>query len=352
MQTSDNNAKTVGAGGPPPAVTLMQMFLAPLLQRSICVVARLKIADMLASGSKPVSALAKQTQTNEDALYRVLRLLATAGIFSEKENQEFSLTPLASLLRSDLPDSLYHYAIMMGEDWLWEDWGQLMYCVKTGSTAQEKVHGMDSFQFFAKNKEAGIVFNNAMTNLSQSDVTSIVASYDFSAFHKLVDIAGGHGLALAKVLKANPKLHAVLYELPYVIEGAKEFLEKQGLINQVELLSGDFFESVPAGADAYMMKHIIHDWNDERCIQLLRNIGSAMDKNGKVLIIEMVVPGINIPGPAKMLDLQMLVMEGGKERTKEQFETLLNSAGFSLTNIIPTGSPFSIIEGQLISASH
>jgi hypothetical protein len=347
MDTTQNN-QPLNAAGPPPEAILMQMLFGPLMQQSICVATKLKIADMVAKSPKTVTELANQTKVQEDALYRVLRMLASAGIFIENRNREFGLTPMASLLRSDVPNSLYNFAIMMGEDWLWQNWGELMHCVKTGETAHKKVHGIDSFKFFAENKEAGNVFNNAMTNFSESVVPAVVEAYDFSGFDKLVDIAGGYGFTLAGILKANQQLKGILFDLSYVIKDAKEFMGKEDVINRVELVAGDFFQSVPAGADAYIMKHIIHDWNDELCVKILQNIGSVMNKKGKVLIVEMVVPEINLPSPAKMLDLQMLVMEGGKERTKEEFQSLLKTAGFNLTNIHPTKSPCSIIEGELI----
>lgn len=344
----NQESKSVNAGSPPPDAIMMQMLFSPLLQQSICVAAKLKIADMVAERPKNIAELAAQSQTNEDALYRILRMLASVGIFIESNNRGFGLTPMASLLRSDIPNSMYNFTIMMGEDWLWKNWGELMHCVKTGETSQKKVHGIDSFKFFEENKEAGNVFNSAMTNLSESVVPAVVGAYDFSGFTKLVDIAGGHGFTLAGILKANQQLKGVLFDLPYVVNDAKEFLEKEGVTNRVELVAGDFFESVPAGADAYIMKHIIHDWNDELCVKILQNIGSVMNKKGKVLVVEMVVPEINVPSPAKMLDLQMLVMEGGKERTKEEFQNLFRTAGFNLTNILPTKSPFSIVEGELI----
>jgi hypothetical protein len=177
-------------------------------------------------------------------------------------------------------------------------------------------------------------------------VAPIVEAYDFSGVGKLVDIAGGHGLLLAGILKANPHLQGVLFDLPYVIEGTGELLEQEGVSDRVQLTSGDFFKSVPAGADAYMMKHIIHDWDDESSIRILRNIRAAMSEGGRVLIIEMVVPEGNEPSPSKALDLLMLVMEGGKERTEKEYRRLLEEAGFRLTRIIPTKSPYSVIEGE------
>ncbi len=331
---------------PPPDAVLMQMLSGALLQQGICVAAKLGIADLLAVQPQTVAELANTTKTHAASLYRVLRALAGAGIFAETAEHTFELTPLAAVLRSDVPNSIRNFAIMMGENWLWRNYGELMHSVTTGDPAQNYVHGIGSFEFFTQNAAAGAVFNRAMTSLSQAVVPAIVASYDFSVARKLVDIAGGHGMLLAEILKANPHMQGILFDLPSVIEGAGALLEKEGVRSRVELASGDFFKAVPTGADVYVMKHIIHDWDDERSISILKSIGAAMNQGGKVLIIEMVVPEGNEPSPAKAMDLQMLIMESGKERTKEEYRRLLEAAGFRLTRIVPTKSPYSVIEGE------
>lgn len=333
---------------PPPDAILMQMLFGALMQQSICVAAKLSIADLLAEQPQTAAELAAKTKTHEPSLYRVLRLLASAGIFSETADHKFELTPISALLRSDAPNSMRDFAVMQGEEWLWRNFGALMHSVRTGGTAQAKVHGMESFEFLAQNAEDEEIFNRAMTNLSLSVVPAIVEAYDFSGVGKLVDIAGGHGFLLAGILKANPQMQGVLFDLPPVIEGAGELLEKEGVSDRVELASGDFFESVPAGADVYIMKHIIHDWDDRSSIKILQNIRSAMNENGKVLIAEMVVPKGNEPNPSKILDIQMLVVTGGKERTENEFRRLLESSGFRVARIIPTKSPFSVIEGERV----
>lgn len=331
---------------PPPDAILMQMLFGALMQRSIGVAVKLGIADLLAEKPHTADELAGKTETHAPSLYRVLRTLASVGVFAETSDQKFELTPVGALLREGAPNSMRDFAIMMDEDWIWQAWSALMHSVKTGEVAHEKVQGMSSFEFFAQNKEAGSVFNRAMTNLSLSVIPAIVEAYDFSGVGKLVDIAGGHGLLLAGMLKANPRVQGVLFDLPFIIEGANSLLEKEGVRDRVELTSGNFFQSVPVGADAYMMKHIIHDWDDEHSIKILQNIHSAMNKKGKVLIIEMVVPEGDEPGPSKALDLLMLVMEGGKERTKDEYQRLLEASGFRLSRMVPTKSPYSVIEGE------
>jgi hypothetical protein len=330
----------------PPDAILMQMLFGAQMQKSICVATKLGIAELLAERPWTTDELAAQTGTHAPSLYRLLRTLASIGIFAETADHKFELTPIAALLRSDAPNSMRDFVIMMDEGWLWQAWGELMYSVQTGGVAHEKVQGMSSFEFYERNEEAGKVFNRAMTNFTLAVIPAIVEAYDFSDVKKLVDIAGGHGLLLAGILKANPQTQGILFDLPFVIKSAGELLEKEGVRHRVELASGDFFQSVPTGADAYMMKHIIHDWDDESSIKLLRNIRSAINEKGKVLIIEMLVPEGNEPHPAKALDILMLLMEGGKERTKDEYRKLLEASGFRLTKIIPTKSPYSVIEGE------
>jgi hypothetical protein len=233
---------------------------------------------------------------------------------------------------------------MMGEPWLWQNWGELMHCIKTGQTAQQKVHGMGSFEYFSLHPEAGEAFNRAMTNFSQSVVAPIVEAYDFSGIRTLIDIAGGHGQLLTGIVKANPGLQGLLFDLPPVIAGASELLTQEGVQERIQPISGDFFLSVPSGYDAYLMKHILHDWNDAECLKILHNIRSAMSSTGKLLIVEMLIPAGNTPDPSKILDLQMLIMEGGRERTAEEFRSLLGEAAFSITHIVPIRSPVVIIE--------
>lgn len=333
---------------PPHDAILMQMLFGAQMQRSVCIAAKLGIPDLLAERPQTAEELAAKIEAHAPSVYRLLRTLASIGLFRETADRKFELTPVAALLCSKAPNSMRDFAIMMGEEWIWQAWGELMYSVQTGGVAHEKVQRMSSFEFFERNEQAGKVFNRAMTNFSLSVIPAILQAYDFSGIRKVVDIAGGHGLLLAAILKANPQAQGILFDLPFVIEGAVELLEKEGVRHRVELATGDFFQAVPPGADAYMMKHIIHDWDDESSVRILRNIHSVMNKNGKVLIIEMVVPEGNEPHASKALDILMLVMEGGKERTKDEYRKLLEASGFRLTKMIPTKSSYSVIEGERI----
>lgn len=327
-----------------PDAILSQMLFGGLMQQSISIAAKFGIADLLVEIPQTVEELAAETKTHAPSLYRVLRLLASVGIFSETADRKFELTPIAELLRQDAPNSMRDVAIMQGEEWNWRNYGELRHSVKTGETAQEKAHDIPLFEFLAGNPEDEALFSRAMVNLSSSVIPPIVEAYDFSGAGKLVDIAGGHGFLLAAILKANPHLQGVLFDQSTVIDGAVESLKKQDINDRVELVPGDFFESVPVGADIYTMKHIIHDWDDDESIKILQNIHRAMNEKGKVLIVEMVVPEGNAPSPSKVMDVQMLIATGGKERTRFEYQKLVESSGFNLTRIIPTRSPFSIVE--------
>ncbi|MDQ6788157.1 MAG: acetylserotonin O-methyltransferase [Acidobacteriota bacterium] len=339
----NDNTTTMRQQMPPEAI-VSQMLFGGLMQQSISIAAKFGIADLLVEKPQTAEELAAETETHAPSLYRILRLLASVGIFSETADRKFELTPLAELLRQDAPNSMRDVAIMQGEEWNWRNYGELRHSVKTGETAQEKAHGRPLFEFLTSNPEDEALFSRAMVNLSSSVIPPIVEAYDFTSAGKLVDIAGGHGFLLAAILKANPHLQGVLFDQPTVIDGAVESFKKQGVSDRFELVPGDFFESVPAGADIYTMKHIIHDWNDDESIKILQNIHIAMNEKGKVLIVEMVVPEGNAASPSKVMDVQMLIASGGKERTEAEYRKLLESSGFNLTRIIPTRSPFSIVE--------
>lgn len=327
----------------PPEVFLTQMAFGALMTQALYVVAKLGIADLLADKPRTVAELAASTDTHERSLYRVLRSLSSVGIFREVEPNVFALTPYAEPLRSDAPGSMRGGAIFMGEEWHWSVWGNLLHSVRTGKPAWGHTHGAEVFDYFASNAEQAEIFNRAMTDMSMGVAPAIVEAYDFSGIETLADIAGGHGYLLAQILKANQGVSGVLFDVPPVIAGAGELLRREGVAERVEKVSGDFFASVPS-ADAYVMKHIIHDWDDERCVAILKNIRAAMKPEAKVLIVEAVVPEGGEPHYSKLLDLEMLVSPGGVERTEEEYAALLSSAGLRLTRIIPTMSPFSIVE--------
>ncbi|WP_184544916.1 methyltransferase [Mucilaginibacter sp. FT3.2] len=329
----------------PPPVQLMQMLFGFAVSRAIGVCAELGIADLLRDGTKTTEELAQQTTVHPRSLYRVLRACASVGVFSEDAEKRFSLTPLAEPLLSDSPGSSRAFAEMITTDWQFQTWAELPYSVKTGKPAFEKVHGMPAFDYFWSNEKAGRVFNDAMTSNSAFASAAVVNSYDFSSVSVLADIGGGHGFLLASILAKYGTVKGILYDMPAIVSEAEKLLTAHGVSNRCELVGGSFFESVPTGCDAYIMKHIIHDWNDEQCITLLKNCCKAMTNGGKVLVVEMIVPEGNEPSPAKLLDLQMLQYLPGCERTEKEYRQLFSSAGLKLTRIITTMSPFSILEG-------
>jgi len=328
----------------PPEVVLTQIMLGSLAAQALYVPAKLGIADLLADGPKSVEELATATDTHAPSLYRVLRAVASLGVFTEQENRKFALNANAEPLLSNRPNSMRDMTIFMGEDWHWEVWGKTMYSVRTGKSAWAEMHGEDVFGYFKENSEALGIFNRAMTSLSALSTKAVIEAYDFTGINTLIDIAGGHGRLLTDILEANPSTRGVLFDMPQVIEGARENVAKTKAADRVEFVAGDFFESVPAGGDAYIMKHIIHDWDDERALTILRNIKRAMNPGGRVLLVESVIADGNNQDFSKLMDIEMLVSPGGKERTAAEYEDLFARAGLRLTRILPTKSAYSVIE--------
>ena len=327
----------------PPEMYLTQLSFGALVSQALFVAAKLGVADLLAEQPLSIFELATATKTHERALYRVLRSLAGVGVFEEISPMIFAMTPNAEPLRSDVPNSIRNTAVFMGEEWHWRVWGNMFQSMGSGKPAWAKVHGAEVFDYFQDNPEQYEIFNRAMTEMSASTAPVVVEAYDFTGIEKLADIAGGHGLLLAQILKANPNMRGILFDLPSVIQGADTLLRKEGVSSRVETVAGNFFESVPV-ADGYVMKHIIHDWDDERAIQILENICAVMNPSGRVLLVEVIIPEGNDPHFGKILDLEMLVSPGGVERTAEEYRQLLTDSGLRLTRIIPTQSAYSIVE--------
>jgi hypothetical protein len=328
----------------PPQAFLTQILMGSLASQALYVAAKLGIADQLVAGPKTVAQLAAATNTDAPSLYRVMRALASIGVFTEQERGTFALTATAEPLRSDVPNSLRDVTIFWGEDWHWQVWGKTLYSVRTGKSAWGQIHGDEVFEYFAKNPEAGEIFNRAMSSFSGIATNAVIEAYDFTGIETIVDIAGGHGRVLCGILDANPKMRGILFDLPHVIAGAREQVATSAAAERVELVDGDFFASVPKGADAYIMKHIIHDWDDERALTILKNIKQAMNPNGRVLLVEAVIADGNNQDFGKLLDIEMLVSPGGKERTADEYKELFARAGLKMTRIVPTKSPYSVIE--------
>ena len=329
----------------PPETVLTQMLLGSLASQAVYVAAKLGIADMLADGPKHVDELATAAGADAPSLYRVLRALASLGVFAEHDDRVFALTSNAEPLRSDVPHSLRDVAIFWGEDWHWNVWGKTIDSVRTGKPAWAEIHGQEVFDYFEKNPEPAAIFDRAMTSFSSLATKAVVEAYDFTGINTLIDIAGGHGRLLTGVLEVYPFMRGVLFDLPHVIERARETMGTSNAAARCEYTTGDFFVSVPSGGDAYIMKHIIHDWDDERAIKILENIKRAMNPGGRVLVVESVIADGNDQDFGKLLDIEMLVSPGGKERTAAEYEELFSRAGLKLARIVPTNSPYSVIEG-------
>ena len=329
----------------PPQLAVLQMASGYWVSRSIYVAAKLGIADLLKDSPKSCDELATATGTNAPSLYRVLRALASLGVFAETQPNHFTLTPLAACLQSDVPNSFRAFVIMLGEE-QYRAWGEFMHSVQTGGSSFEHIYGMNIYEYLVQNPESAKIFDESLTNFSVLESATIAASYDFSSIQTLVDVAGGQGLLIASILKSNPTLKGVLFDQPHVIERAKRFLEAEGVLERCQLAAGSFFESVPEGCDAYILKHIILEWDDERAIGILKRCHKVMPDNGKVLVAEQVIPPGNQPFMGKFLDLHMLaVTSGGRERTEAEYRALFEKAGFKLTRIVPTQREVSIIEG-------
>jgi hypothetical protein len=328
----------------PPEVSagklVFQVASGYMASAALQVAMRLDIAARLSSGPRPVADLAREAGVKTDGLYRVLRALASLGIFAEASPRTFALTPAAELLRRGT-GALGDGVEFITDPLHFQTYAEALHSVQTGQPAAEKVVGMPLFDYLAKTPQWSTSFNNAMP--------AVLKAYDFSGIGTLVDVAGGHGHVLTAVLRKYPQMRGVLFDLEHVIAGSGPLLAASGVQNRVRTESGDFFKVVPAGGDAYIMKHIIHDWDDERAATILRNIRKALDDKpqGRVILLEAVLAGGNAPDFAKLLDLEMMLFPGGRERTAEDFGALFDRAGFTLTTVAPTESMLSVVEARV-----
>jgi ubiquinone/menaquinone biosynthesis C-methylase UbiE len=327
-----------------PQFAMLQMIAGFWVSRAIYVAAKLGLADLVKDSPKTADELARLTGTHAPSLYRVLRALAGVGVFADDGRGRFTQTPLSETLRGDTPGSLRALAMVeLGQEH-YPAWGNLMHSVMTGEIAFDNLFKQNAWEYYARNPEDASNFNKAMKGLTEMVNQAVLSAYDFSGFNKVVDIAGGTGGLISAILNTNPQMRGVLFDLPQVIAEAGPQLDDAGVRDRCETSTGDFFRSVPEGGDAYVMKWIIHDWDDEKSRAILKNIHRAMDKNGKLLLIEMVVPEGNQPDLSKFLDLDMMVMTGGRERTEAEFNSLLAASGFELRRVIRTASPVCVIE--------
>lgn len=311
--------------------------------QAIHVVVRLRIPDLLASGSRTADELAAETGTHARSLFRLLRALSSSDVFREEAEHRFALTPLSECLLSTNAVSLSSLAWMRG-DWQYRAWGDLLHNVQTGETAFDHVFGESLFEFLRHNPEDAAIFDQGMVGVHGRETEAMLAAIDFSDIRVLADIGGGNGSVLAAVLAKNPSLRAILFDRADVIERAKVNLLQAGVADRVQFIVGDFFRSVPSGADAYFLRHIIHDWDDQQATTILNNCRAAMPANGRLLLAEFVLP--DGPGAfhGKWFDLAMMVVTGGQERTESEYRKLLDACGFAWRRVVSTASELSVIE--------
>lgn len=330
--------------GPAHTVTLKGLIDSFQLSQAIHVAAVLDLPDQLATGARTAEELARVTETEPQALYRLLRALAAGGVTHEDADHRFSLTPVGEGLRADAPDSLADWAVFIGEEYFWQAWGQLLHSVRTGESAVHHLVG-DPWAYRAQHPAVGATFDRAMTSVSRSVGAAVLAAYDFSRFGTVVDVAGGQGAFLAAILAANPQMRGVLFDQPHVVARATPVLERVGVADRCSVEGGSFFDGVPAGGDAYLLKSILHDWYDPEATAILRRVREAMPASGVLLIVEREVAGPNEGLLAKLSDLNMLVGPGGRERTRAEFATLFAAAGFRLTGVTTSAVGFCVFEG-------
>jgi hypothetical protein len=324
-------------------MVLLRMMTGYWPAKALAAAAELGLADLLRDGPRTAASLAEICNVDAGSLHRLLRALASVGVFAQTEAGSFALTPMADLLRSDRPDSMRALARMYGSE-QYQAWGGLLDSVRDGMPAFDRVFGTSYFAYLAAHPDASSIFNEAMTGWTAQLSGAVAAAYDFSRSGLVVDVGGGTGLLLATILKAGPGLQGTLLELSHVAEQANAYLRATPAGDRCTVVAGDFFDAVPDGGSFYVLAQILHDWDDGHCAKILRNCREAMLPAAKVLIIEQVIPPQNEPSLGKWLDLHMLVLLGGRERTEAQSASLLSAADLKLDRLIPTTAGVSILE--------
>ena len=333
----------------PPQMVLYQMAIGHYLSRALHLAAKLGVADLLKDGARRAEELAEATDTHAPSLRRVLRFLASVGVFEEREDGRFALTALAECLRADLPGSSRAMVLLFAGIGIQDSWKELEWCVRTGEPAYRKRGATDPFAEMAKDPAQAANFDAAMADFTKMTAVAVAAAYDFTPFRTIVDVGGGNGALLLGILRATPRLEGIVFDRPDVVERAEKEIAASGLGDRCRAAGGDFFVEVPNGADAYVLKHVIHDWDDARARTILANCRRAMPRDGRLLLVEGVYPA-RIDGSlesrgAAANDLNMLISTGGRQRSETEFRSLYAEAGFRLTRIVPTPARVCVIEG-------
>jgi O-methyltransferase domain/Dimerisation domain len=329
---------------PPAHVQLIQMATAGWVSRVVHAAAKLDIADHLAAGPRSAEDLAGALGAHAPSLHRFMRCLASLGVLTEHAGNRFALTALGEAMRTGAPGSARASILTLASPWFSGAFNDILYSISTGKTAFEKAQGMPVFEYLSKHPDEASLFSETMIGVHGREPPAVAEAYDFSTFGTIVDVGGATGNLLAAILARHEGPRGILFDRPYVVGEAPALLETQGVAGRVTIEAGDFFEKVPAGADAYVLSHIIHDWGEDQCLAILGHVREAMRPDGKLLLVEMVLPAGDAPHLGKMLDMVMLVLPGGQERTEDEYRPLLAKAGFRLTRVIPTNSDVSIVE--------
>jgi len=326
---------------------VIQMGRAFIVSRTIYVAAKLGLADQLASGPKSAAELAGPMQVHAPSLHRLMRTLASLGVLTEQAGQRFALTDLGRALKTGARGSARSTVIYSGSPAPQSGWDNLAYSVETGKSGFEKAQGVPVFDYLAQHPDEASLFSEMMIGLHNQEPPAVAAAYDFSTFKTIADVGGAAGNMLAGILARHAGPRGILFDRPHVVGDAPALLDAKGVSDRVTIEAGDFFKSVPVGADAYVLSHIIHDWSEDRCLTILEHVRKAMSPAGRLLIVEMVLAAGDAPHPGKILDMVMLAQFGGQERTEAEYATLLGKAGFRLTRIVPTASAVSVVEAAL-----
>jgi hypothetical protein len=329
---------------PPPAMQVIQMGSAYWVSCIVHAAAQLDLADKLALGPKTAAEIAQAADLNAPALHRLMRSLASLGILSETEGQRFALTPLGEALKTGAPGSARASVLTFCSPWFMSALRELTYSVRTGKTSFEHIHGKPVFDYLREYPEAASLFSETMVGVHGGEPPAVAQAYDFGGLKTIVDVGGATGNLLGEILKRHPVPRGILADLPHVVKDAPALLKAKGVAERVAIEPHDFFKSAPSGGDAYILSHVIHDWSEAQCLTILGNVRKAMPADARLLLIEMVVPGKNEPHFSKILDMVMLSLPGGQERTEEEYRALLAKAGFKLIRVVPTQSVASVIE--------
>jgi hypothetical protein len=328
----------------PPHAQLIQMGTAFWVSKLVYAAAKLGLADQLAGGPRSAADLAGPLRLHAPSLHRLMRTLASLGVLTEREGQKFALTAVGEALKTGAPGAARSTLIALSGPWFSKGWEEILYSLETGKTGFEKAYGMPVFDFLARNPEEASHFSEAMVGFHGAEPPAVAEAYDFSGFKTVVDVGGATGNLIAAILSRHAGPRGILFDRPHVIKDAPPLLKARGVDGRVTIEAGDFFKTVPAGGDAYVLSHVIHDWNEEQCLTILGHCRKAVKPDGRLLIVEMVLPAGDTPHPGKVLDMVMLVMPGGQERTEAEYAPLLSKAGFRLKRIVPTASAVSVVE--------